>query len=224
VRHRGFTLWLDAGPGTLANLQTHIGLADVDAVVVSHEHPDHWSDLDGFFVACRWVTPRSHVPVYAPAGLADMMRSGGATEDDSAFDWHVITDKDCVRVGPFDLSFARTEHPPETLAVRFDTTLAGGDPVSFAYTADTGPGWSLDALGRDLDLVVSEATFLRDMEGAAPHLSARQAGIMAKAAGARRLLLTHVWPTVDPRRSAAEATEAFGSPVECCQMHATYRL
>ncbi len=49
LRHQGFNLWLDAGPGTMANLQTHIGLADVDAVVLSHEHPDHWSDIDGFY-------------------------------------------------------------------------------------------------------------------------------------------------------------------------------
>ncbi|MGH9125402.1 MAG: MBL fold metallo-hydrolase [Acidimicrobiales bacterium] len=222
LRSQGFTLWLDAGPGTLANLQTHVRLADVDAVVVSHSHPDHWSDLEGFFIACRWIEPRSHVPIYAPAELPQMMRSG--PDVNSTFDWHQIADQGSATLGPFRLRFARTDHPPETLAVRIDTTGADGDPVAFGYTADTGPAWSLDALGTGLDLVICEATFLQQHEGTSPHLSARQAGRLARDAGVRRLLITHIWPIVDRAQSAAEAAAAFGGPVECCEMHASYCL
>src|SRR5207302_5737560 len=62
-------IWLDAGSGSMANLQHHIALTDVDAVVLSHEHPDHWTDLEGFQVAARWRLERTDVPVYAPEGL-----------------------------------------------------------------------------------------------------------------------------------------------------------
>jgi ribonuclease BN (tRNA processing enzyme) len=231
LRYRDFNLWLDAGPGTMANLQTHIGLDAVDAIVLSHQHPDHWSDLDGFFVACRYVQTRSQVPIYAPAGLRDLMRSGHDTE--STFTWHDITDKAVVEVGPLHLSFSRTDHPPETLAVRVDTTTKVGAPAgapdglpnrTFGYSADTGSGWSLEALGSGLGLAVCEATFLHDREGTSPHLSARQAGESARAAGVERLLISHIWPIVDPKESAAEASEAFGAPVECAQMNATYQL
>ncbi|MDQ6617737.1 MAG: MBL fold metallo-hydrolase [Actinomycetota bacterium] len=219
LRHQGFNLWLDAGPGTMANLQTHIGLGDVDAIVLSHQHPDHWSDIDGFFVACRYVETRTEVPIYAPAGIRDLMRSGPDTE--STLAWHDVTDKSALAVGPFRLTFARTEHPPETLAVRVDVR---GSDVALGYSADTGPGWSLEALGPGLDLAICEATFLQDREGSSPHLSARQAGASARAAGVERLLISHIWPIVDPKQSEAEATEAFGAPVECAQINATYQL
>jgi ribonuclease BN (tRNA processing enzyme) len=215
LRYQGFNLWLDAGPGTMANLQTHIPLRDVDAVVLSHEHPDHWSDIDGFFVACRYVETRSEVPIYAPAGLRDLLRSG--PDPESILGWHDITDKSSVAIGPFRFTCSRTDHPPETLAMRVDAPEA-----SFGYSADTGPGWSLATLGTDLDLVICEATFLHDREGTSPHLSARQAGLAARAAGARRLLISHIWPIVDPDQSAAEASEAFGAPVECAQVNTTY--
>jgi ribonuclease BN (tRNA processing enzyme) len=94
----------------------------------------------------------------------------------------------------------------------------------FGYSADSGPAWSLEALGPGIDLAVCEATFLHDREGTSPHMSARQAGTTARAAGVGRLLISHIWPIVDPTESAAEASAAFGAPVECAQMNATYPL
>lgn len=221
LRAYGFSLWLDAGPGTMANLQTHVDVADVDAVVLSHEHPDHWSDLDGFYIACRYIKPRSRVPIYAPAGLQAMMRSQVDTDD--TFIWHDITDKTSVPVGPFDLTFSRTDHPPETLAVRAEVSVRGGRRA-FGYTADSGPGWTVGSLGSGLDLLISEATFLHDREGTSPHISGRQAGAFARQAGVRRLLVSHIWPIVSPAAVATEASETFGAPVSCAQVNTTYDL
>ena len=65
----GSRVWLDCGSGTLANLQRHTTMEEVDAVVISHQHPDHWTDLEHFGVACRWALGRTGVPVFAPPGL-----------------------------------------------------------------------------------------------------------------------------------------------------------
>ena len=73
------------------------------------------------------------------------------------------------------------------------------------YTADTGPEWSIEAFGSGADLVLSEATYMHDDIRVPIHLSARQAGEAASAAKARRLLITHLWPTVDPVASVEEA-------------------
>lgn len=213
VRGAGTTVWLDAGSGSMANLQHHVGLADVDAVVLTHEHPDHWSDLEGYRVACTYVLDHTGVPVYAPAGLRE--RVSGDTEP--AFAWHEVADGHTAAVGGLQLRFSRTDHPPETLAVRID-----GEGRSLAYSADTGPGWSLCALGPGIDLALVEATYLSPMEGTAGHLSARQAGAMGRDAGVGRLVLTHVWPTVDPGASRAEAEPAYGRPVELARLHETY--
>jgi ribonuclease BN (tRNA processing enzyme) len=210
------TVWLDAGPGTLATLQQHVGLFDVDAIVLSHEHPDHWHDLEGYLVACRYGTPsRAGVPVYAPSGLRDR----SYFELEPTFAWHEVAGGDRVAVGGIDISFSRTDHGVETLAVRID-----GGSRSLGYSADSGPGWSLEALGPPLDLALCEATLSSDEEGKVQHMSARQAGASARAAGARRLLLTHLWPAIDPVRSQAEGSEAFGAPAELAAHNAQYTV
>lgn len=213
VRGAGTTVWLDAGSGTLANLQRHVALDQIDAVVLTHEHPDHWSDLEGYRVACAYVIERTGVPVYAPVGLEERLSADAAP----AFEWHTVAGGDGVTVGRLQLRFSRTDHPPETLAVRVD-----GDGRSLVYSADTGPAWSLADLGPGIDVALCEATYLADREGTAGHLSARQAGAMARQAAAGRLVLTHVWPTVDPEASRAEAEAAYGRPVELARMHESF--
>ena len=208
-------VWVDAGSGTLANLQRHIELSDLDALVLSHEHPDHWSDLEGFHNVLRFVLRRQDFPVYAPAGLRDH------TYDDTEphLSWHDVTGGDQVDVSSIRFTFSRADHGPETLAMRIDSSTDGR---SIGYSADTGPAWSLEALGAGLDLAVCEATLPLEMEGDMQHLSARQAGQSAADAGAHRLLLTHLWPTLDPHRSRHEGADAFGSEVEVASPGARY--
>ena len=207
VRAGGQTLWLDCGNGTLAALQRHADVADVTAIVITHAHPDHCVDLYGLHVLNRYGLERFGLPLYAPEGVADAMTPlvgdwGGA------FDWREVADGDATSVGAVDLRFSRTDHPPPTLAVEI-----AHDGHRLVYTADTGPLWSVEAFAPNADLVLSEATYQHDDIRAPLHVSARQAGEAARAASARRLMLTHLWPTLDPAVSVAEGSEAFGAPV-----------
>jgi len=124
-------------------------------------------------------------------------------------EWHDVTDGSRAGVGEVSCAFHRTDHADETLAVRVD-----GGGRALGYSADTGPDWSPDVLGSGLDLLLCEATYTAEHEGTAGHLSGRQAGAAARAAGAQRLVLTHRWPTVTARAVAEEAEAAFGGPVE----------
>lgn len=213
----GRSMVVDLGHGALANLQLHHELGAVDAVILSHEHPDHWADLEGLAVARMGaLAGGGALAVYAPAGL----RSHVYHDRPGLFEWYTVADGDQIVLGGARLSFARTDHGPETLAVRID---AGG--VSLGYTADTGPDWSISALGPGLDLALCEATWLADEEGgAARHLSARQAGAMAAEAGAPRCVLTHRRPTLAAQASFVEASEAFGAPVEQAAIGAVFEV
>ena len=203
VEGGGVRVWLDAGSGGLANLQRHLALPDLDAVVISHRHPDHWHDIEGLAVASRYDLGLDPIPIYAPDGLRRLMLGPS-----DAFSWNTITDGDRVVIGGLVLAFSRTDHGPETLAVRVE-----GPGATLGYSADTGPRWSLEELGSDLDLALCEATYLADREGTLQHLSARQAGTAARSAGASRLIITHLQPSVDADAARREASSAFGAAV-----------
>ena len=219
VQGGGVNLWLDAGPGTLANLQRHLDLDDLDGIVLSHAHPDHWVDFLPFHNVVRYIRKRSGLPVWSPRKVQELAEAvnGDLTH---AVDWTIVDASSHVELGGLRLSFARTDHGPETLAVRVDD-VGGG---SLGYTADTGPAWSLAELGRGLDAALVEATFTTEEEGSFQHLSGRQAGQQAAAAGVGRLLLTHLTPTIDPERQLADARSAFAGPVEVVQTNATYEI
>lgn len=214
-------VWLDAGPGTLANLQRHRTLAEIDALVITHEHPDHWLDLTMAYVACRYFVDRGPLPVYGTAGTHALAQALAGDHDLApTIDWRLITDGDCLEIGDQRWRFSLTDHPVETLAPRVDS---GGR--SFAFSADTGEDWSFARLGTGIDLALCEATFLhRDLVSSSRHLSARQAGAMAAEARVGRLLLTHLAPGSDAAAFRREASGSFGSPVGSVAVDGRYEV
>ncbi len=207
LRSGSTAIWMDCGNGTFGRLQQHIAVEDLTAVVLTHGHPDHCVDIYGLHVLLRYGLEREGLPVYAPEGL-DKFLLALVHDWGNAFDWRTIDDGDAATVGDIGLRFSRTDHPPPTYAVE-----ATADGRRVIYTADTGPEWSVGAFAPGADLVLSEATYLHSHRPAPIHLSAHQAGAAAREAAARRLILTHLWPFVDPDVSAAEGSEAFGAPV-----------
>ncbi len=213
----GTTIWIDAGPGTFAALQRTCRPAELDAVVLTHRHRDHCSDLDGWITAARWLWgwDRPPVPVYAASGVDEEVGADG----EGIVTWRTVGDGDGAQVGPVRLDFSTTDHGPPTVAV-----AASVEGRRVGYSADTGPRWSLSSLGRDLDLVLCEATYTQAEEGTGQHMSGRQAGRQARRAGARRLVITHRWPSADPAAVLGEATEAFGGPVTAAAVGHGYSL
>jgi ribonuclease BN (tRNA processing enzyme) len=219
VRSPGANVWLDAGPGTLANLQNHITLRELSAIVLTHEHPDHWLELPVVYSAVRHYEHRKPVLVYGTAGTLALAEDLCPAMPE-AFEWRLISDGSVASIGDQDWRMARTDHYVETMAVRVD---AGEH--TFAFTADTGPRWSLAQLGPGIDLAISESTFLSDVEPEGIlHLSARQAGSLAAEAGVGRLVLSHLAPGQDPDAHRAEAAVAFGADVSIAAIGDTYTI
>lgn len=213
VRAGDTTLWMDCGNGSFANLQQHTRVEDLTAVVITHAHPDHCVDLYGLHVLYKYGLGCEMLPVYAPEGVEKTLE-GLVGDWGNTFDWNLIGDGDRATIGDAHLRFSRTDHPPPTMAVEVE---AGGKRL--VYTSDTGPQWSPEVFGPGADLLLSEATYQHDDIRAPIHLSARQAGELARAAGARELMLTHLWPSIDPVASVEEASEAYGRVVVLAAPH-----
>lgn len=204
VEWDGFRLVLDLGYGTLPRLLAHA--ADVDAVAVTHEHPDHCVDLHALF-RMRYYgrQPQPRRPLYCPPGVVD--RIGGLEPDvplAAVFDIHHLPG--AYDVGPWRLTGIPLPHHVPNAGIRLEA-----DGLILAYTGDCGPGPGLAELGRDADLFIVEAT---DRNGPSEHLmTAAEAGRWATQAGARRLMLTHFWPGNDRALAVDTARAHFAGDI-----------
>jgi ribonuclease BN (tRNA processing enzyme) len=213
LRHEGFNLWVDLGTGTFANLQKYVGLLDLDGVVVSHAHPDHFVDLYALFYARLFhQDPLPPLPLFCPPGcfglVASVASSGRVREMAQVFDVREIEPGMSFEAGPLRVETREMRHSVATLGLR----IKAGNTV-FAYTADTGPTEEVVTLARGAELLLAEATYQTSDTRAPLHLTARQAGELAARANVGQLVLTHLWPDVDPEVSRAQAEEAFGAEV-----------
>jgi ribonuclease BN (tRNA processing enzyme) len=223
VEHDGFSLLLDLGSGAFGALLAHVDPASVDAVYLSHLHADHCLDIAPFIVWHRYSGQSSGLPMplYAPVGadrrLALAYDGDGAPIDD-VFDVMAIG-AGAWELGPFEVTTARTAHPVECYAVRL---RAGGR--SLVYTGDTGPCPEVVTLAAGADVLLAEAAY-PEVEGLPPglHLTGRQAGEHAAAAGVGRLLLTHVPAWVDDDGQLAGARAVFAAS-ELVRPGSTYAI
>ena len=233
VEGGGARVVVDLGPGSLANLQLHADLGEIDAVVLTHAHPDHWTDLCGLHTAWKYLLERTGLRVWGTPPCREMAAQL-LGELAPTMDWRDLGPDSIVVAGGLCFTFARTPHYVETYAVRVD----GPSGELLVYTADTGPAWSAESLtsgsglfegraeaDRPIGLLMAEATGLAaDERPDFLHLSARQAGELGRACGARRLVLTHLWPAHDPEDHRREAESTFGPGVEIAHTNQRYEL
>jgi ribonuclease BN (tRNA processing enzyme) len=228
VEADGFRMAVDLGNGSLGALQRHIALNELDAVLVSHLHPDHCMDLLPLYVALTYDPTHGQyrrLPVHAPDGAAaHLARAYGRAEEPGlagCFDFRVWS-AGSHRIGPFMVTVAPAAHPVETWAMRVEH-----DGRVLAYSADTGPCEELVGVAEAADLALFESSFEEGRDDAAPpdlHLTGRQAAEYASRAGVRRLVLTHLPPWNDPDASLDAAATAFDGPLELARPGATYEL
>lgn len=209
LEHDGFRLLIDPGYAVAPALDP----AAVDAVFVSHGHPDHCADLNpllrGRVLGDRPVPP---LPVYSLAGAVDPVLALDGPWVSTGADLRAVTPGAEFAIGPFAATTRLLPHHVPNLGVRL---AAGGR--SMAYTGDTGPSPEIARLADSADLLLAEATYPTRVpdEADSPYLStAGQAGRHAAMAGVGRLMLTHLWPGVSESESVAAAASTFGGPVE----------
>ena len=214
VRRGDYRLLLDCGNGSLANLQRTCDVTDIDAIILSHLHPDHFADLYGLHYALHFhrAGPQS-VPVYAPQGAFELISQLLESTDTFAqtFRFAVATAGDTLELGPMTVALHAANHSREALATRVE-----GDGRVITYTGDSAPADSLVEAARGADLLVADSSWLERQRPlpSGVHMTGLEAGQLAAEAGVRRLLVTHVYPSNDPAEVVAEAAQAYDGPID----------
>jgi len=201
-------VWCDAGPGTFMSLPVESDL--IDAVVVSHQHPDHCSDLTAAFHAWTYrPEPRDPVPLYAPQSVWDRL-TAFLDQEPGSFAFTPVWTGDQVRFGELDVSFVEMDHSVPTVGSRWE-----GNGRTLFFTGDTGPAGDWREIARGVDVMLCEASYQGATEDKVypHHLTAGEAGQIAREVGVGKLVLTHIPPYLDPSISVAEAEGKFGRPV-----------
>jgi ribonuclease BN (tRNA processing enzyme) len=214
VEHENFRLLLDPGYATLPRLLACTTAEQVDAVLVSHGHPDHCADLNPLLRArVLGECPPPALPVHTLPGAVDaVLALDHPRMHTGAFRLADFAAGQRFEAGPFTVDTWALPHFVPNAGMRLS---AGGRVL--AYTGDTGPSPDLVTMCRDADVVLAEATFPDQIQpaGDAPFLStARQAGQYAARAGAGRLVLTHLWPGTDPAAARAAARRSYSAGLE----------
>ena len=214
VEADGARILLDCGNGVLANLSTIADPLGLDAVFVTHNHPDHYADVYCLQSLLRYAPdgPRAPLALYVPGELFERMQlllsDRGAAEFAEAFVPVELKDGEPIVLGDVTVTPRLVQHTEPTFALVVEHEWA-----RLVYTADTAPCDGVFSAAEGADLLLAEATLPEPYAGMSPHMTAREAGSLARQSGARELVLVHVWPTNDRSLMASNASETFDGPV-----------
>jgi ribonuclease BN (tRNA processing enzyme) len=237
----GTAVLIDCGNGVFGKLRQRIDYVDVDAVLISHLHADHFLDLIPYSYALTYAPRQQPVPVdrwpgtdspacpelHVPPGARETFRrvvGAWGNEDliENAFTLLEYDPAAELEIGPLRVRFQSVPHFTETFAIGISSQNGSGRIV---YGADSRPTDALTEFAGEADLILVEATLPRpERTGIRGHLTPGEAGAQARAAGAKRLVLVHISDELDAEWARREAEESFGGPVEVAVEGVSYEV
>jgi ribonuclease BN (tRNA processing enzyme) len=219
LRTRSCAVAIDFGTGVFANLRRQIDPTQLDALVISHMHADHFFDIVPLRYALRYEMERNKpLPVYLPPGGIEVVRTIGQPLKESADFYEGVLDlreyspEQSIELGECVIRFARTVHYVPAYAMRIET-----GSVVLGYSADTAPCEAVPDLVREADLFLCEAALgshgSENGNGQRGHLNAVEAGELAQRAGVKHLVLTHYSTKTFPHALRDAAAQSYSGEI-----------
>ena len=218
----GSTLLLDISAASIHRMaQERLDWVNLDAVWVSHFHLDHLGGLFPFLFGTKHApdtqTRRKPLNIYGARGLKELFQAF-----DTAGDYNLLKQpfpveiREVAPLTEFEIlpglsaeTFS-TPHTSESLAIK----LTDRDKRTLVFTSDTGYTDALATFARHASLFLMECSFFRD-KPVELHLELKEAMRLAESSGARRVMLSHLYPEWDNYNLVAEAGKLWdGETIE----------
>lgn len=213
---------LDFGNGVLSRLQHYINIEEISAIILTHLHSDHMGDIMVLRYAAEIKLAKGQmekpVKIYAPA---EPVEEFNRLKYKDALEVIRINPDEKLILGDMKISFKEMIHSYMNYAVCIERGIK-----KFVYSGDTCVNDSLAEFARNADLFVCEAGLLERNEKSLSvmHLTAREAAQIAKAAGVKRLLLTHFLPDVKPEQYINQAASVYNRIMELAGENKSYYI
>jgi len=221
VQEENVNILLDCGSGVLSNLQKFTPFEQLDAVILTHLHSDHMSDMLVLRYALQIKRARNSeigkLKVYAPSEPADQFELLKSVPD---FEVYEITADTSLDIGGIKITFGSMRHPFKCYGVCMEY-----NSKKFVYSGDTSWDEGILSFFENADLLLLDAGLMaKDKKSDnVPHLTADECGKVAGIANVKRLLLTHFSPLYKTEDLLEEAKRNFGN-TETSQLLKSYNI
>lgn len=222
---------LDIGLGTLHRLlECGITIFDLTHIFISHFHPDHTCELVPLIFAIKYPDgPNRSNPlcIFGGTGIAKLYQG----LQNAYGQWIVLPENQLVikeitasqdgmlEFDHFTVTTRPVLHRPESIAYRIQSRKG----PSIVYSGDTDECDALTELAVETDLMICESA-MPDGQKVPGHLTPSIAGRIAAGAGAKQLVLTHLYPPCDQVDIVKQARSTYKGPVIAAEDLMTFCL
>jgi ribonuclease BN (tRNA processing enzyme) len=194
----GSHILMEAGPTLLASIKrSAIKPADLDFVLISHLHGDHFAGLPFLMLEYMWESPRKRMLTIAGPRHLEQRTRALFHNMYPGMNTHPLMRKirfveleagRTARVGPARVATIRTPHTKPDVSLALRVTIGG---KSLAFSGDTGWTDELLGLSAGTDLFLCECTYFEsahlDFHLNYPIIERNRGRFTAK-----RMILTHL--------------------------------
>ena len=169
VRGEKTRVAMDMGSGTLGRLTALMPPEKLDALLLSHWHFDHCSDVLPLLFRLQACAAKP-LDVYAPVDESSMVRK--VVQQNSAFCLHDVQKDDKVQLGEFSVRVFAARHPVPGVMYR----VTDGEKT-LCYTGDTNTVEGLTDFAQDADLLLADGLFPTEMWQGKQCVARKQRGV-----------------------------------------------